>query len=197
MSAQIESESMSSQPAFPVRHFSVEEYHRLAEVGVLTEADRVELLEGVISPKMVHSPIHDATVSIIEQLLRPFLLPQWFLRIQSSITLQSSEPEPDIAVVKGPPQQYASRHPGGSDIALAIEVAETSLLRDQAKATTYSGGRIGCYWIVDLRNRVIEVHDGIENDAYSQCRRFQVKESIKGGIAFEGGTEFSVSDLFL
>ena len=92
-----------AEVGIPVRGFTVQEYHRLAEVGILTEADRVELLEGVISPKMVHSPIHDATVSIIECLLRTYLATGYLLRIQSAITLHTSEPEPDLALVVGAP----------------------------------------------------------------------------------------------
>ena len=85
--------SPGSPAPFETRRFSIAEYHRLAEVGILSQDDRVELIEGVISPKMVHSPLHDATVSIVEHLFRGLLLPTLFLRVQSSVTLLASELE--------------------------------------------------------------------------------------------------------
>jgi Uma2 family endonuclease len=114
---------------------------------------------------MVHSPIHDVTVSIAEKLLRSRLLPGWFLRVQSSITLPTSEPEPDIAVVKEPPGRYARSHPAGQDIALVVEVAESSS-RDHRKAITYAEGRIPCYWLINLQSRMLEVHDRPEDGIY-------------------------------
>src|ERR1700722_1180240 len=82
------------------RRFSVPEYHRLTEIGILTEDDNVELIEGYIVLKMARNPPHDGTLHrVLKQLLK--LLPAgWDVRIQSAITLSDSEPEPDLAVVR-------------------------------------------------------------------------------------------------
>src|SRR5947207_2591394 len=98
-------------PPVPVHRFTVEEYHRLIEHGVLTEDDRVELLEGWIVPKMTHNPPHDATIQIVDEQLRPLLRRGWMLRIQSAITLIDSEPEPDLAIVRGNSRTFLQGHP--------------------------------------------------------------------------------------
>jgi Uma2 family endonuclease len=150
-----------------IRRFTVDEYHRLSSCGVLDESDRVELLNGVISPKMIHSHLHDATVCIIEELIRNRLSPGWTIRVQCAITLSHSEPEPDIAVVAGPVTRYLQEHPSQNDIKLIIEVAESSLARDRLKATIYAEANVPCYWIVNLTEKVVEVYseplDGVYN----------------------------------
>ncbi len=179
-----------------VRRFSVQEYHQLAEFGILGEDDRVELLEGLISPKMVHSPIHDATVSVIEYLLRALIVPGWILRIQSAITLESSEPEPDLVVTTGPPNRYASRHPQASDIVHVIEIAESSLARDRLKATTYADARIPCYWIVNLKDRTVEVYESPGNGGYQSTRSLSVDDALVVPSSYSAGSRIVVAELF-
>jgi hypothetical protein len=79
---------------FPVWRFTVEEYHRLAESGVLEEDHAVELLEGWIVPKMIHNPPHDAAVELAQAAVSARLPQGWRPRIQSAITTSDSEPEP-------------------------------------------------------------------------------------------------------
>ncbi len=177
------------------KQFSVEAYHKLAELGLLSEDDRVELLEGVISPKMVHSPIHDAIVSVIEQILRPVIDDNWFLRIQSSLTLLRSEPEPDLAVVVGPPLRYMQHHPGGQDVALAIEVAETSLLRDRHKAASYAGANIPAYWIANIEQRRLEVYQHPRGEEYTKRLLLGADDHVELSGGFVAGTFLRVADL--
>jgi Uma2 family endonuclease len=95
-------------------------------------------------------------------MLRPLLKPlptNWDLRIQLAITLSDSQPEPDFAIVRGSAADYEIRHPGSADVGLVIEVADSSLLRDQRdKTRIYARGGIVCYWIVNLVDRRIEVY---------------------------------------
>jgi hypothetical protein len=95
-------------------------------------------------------------------ILRPLLrsLPaDWDIRIQSAITLADSQPEPDFALVRGSADDYDTRHPGPADVGLIIEVADSSLLRDQRdKTRIYARGGIPCYWIVNLVDQRIEVY---------------------------------------
>ncbi len=125
-------------------------------IGLLTEEDRVELLEGWIVPKMNHNPAHDGTIDLIEDALRGHLPTGWRIRIQSAITTADSEPEPDLAIVRGPANRYLQAHPTAPDIALIIEVADTSLSRDLAKGRLYARESIVEYWIVNLVDRRIE-----------------------------------------
>jgi Uma2 family endonuclease len=152
------SSSIFSSDAVPFvpRRFTVEEYHRMAELGVLTEDDRVELLEGVITPKMVHNPPHDGTIMQLLELLRPMLPDGWTTRVQSAATTSDSEPEPDLAIVRGTARDYMRRHPGPADIGLVVEVADSSLVRDRKKARLYARAGVPVYWIINLVDEQIE-----------------------------------------
>ncbi|MEX2118365.1 MAG: Uma2 family endonuclease [Pirellulales bacterium] len=143
---------------FPVRRFTVEEYHRLGKLGVLTEDDRVELLDGWIVPKTNLNPSHSVSVQLVDDAVRKQLPAGWCIRIQDAITTADSEPEPDVAVVRGSIRDYTSRHPGPDDIGLVVEVADTSLARDRYKCALYGRSAIAAYWIVNLIDRRIEVY---------------------------------------
>jgi Uma2 family endonuclease len=162
-----EGESMSTISVQPltygrdasVARFSVARYQRMIETGVLMPDDKVELLENYVVLKMPRNPSHDST---IQRMLRPLLRPipiGWDLRIQSAVTLSDSEPEPDFALVRGSAADYENRHPGPADIGQLIEVADSSLLRDQRdKTRIYARAGIPVYWIVNLLDRRIEVY---------------------------------------
>ena len=87
-------------PPFPVRKFTVAEYLQLGASGLLIADERVELLEGCITPKMIHNPPHDAALELVDQQLRSRLTAPWRLRIQAAIETPDSCPEPDLAVVR-------------------------------------------------------------------------------------------------
>src|SRR5688500_11540548 len=89
------------RPPFPVRRFTVEEYQRMGELGILTEDDRVELLEGWIVPKMNRNPPHDGTIEILQQWFSGVLPTAWRCRIQSALVTMDSQPEPDLVIVRG------------------------------------------------------------------------------------------------
>lgn len=146
-------------PPLPVRRFTVEEYHRLAEAGILNEDDRVELLEGWIVPKMVHGPAHDNAIELLDEAIRPHLPQGWRLRIQSSVSTTDSEPEPAVTVVRGSARERRARHPEPGDIGLIVEVAETSLDTGRGtKARLYARAAIASYWIVNLVDGRLEVY---------------------------------------
>lgn len=146
-------------PPFPVRPFSVDEYHRLIDAGVLTEDDNVELLEGWIVPKMPRDPPHDAILDQAQEALRHHLPSSWRVRVQSAITTMDSVPEPDIALAPGPASRYRNSHPSSQEVALAVEVADTTLAHDRtAKARIYARAGILTYWIVNIPDSLIEVY---------------------------------------
>src|SRR5262245_27794269 len=94
------------------RRFSVAEYHRLTEIGILTEDDNLELLEGYLVLKMARNPPHDGALHGLLELLVSVLPPAWKVRIQAAVTLSGSEPEPDLAVVRKNANGYRTWHPG-------------------------------------------------------------------------------------
>lgn len=148
-------------PPVSVHRFTVDEYRRMGELAILSEDDRVELLEGWVVPKMVHNPPHDATIELIDAALRPVLPEGYRLRIQSSITTADSEPEPDLTVVRGTARDHATRYPVPEETDVVIEVADASLSRDRGtKLRLYARAGIACYWIVNLVARQVEIHEG-------------------------------------
>src|SRR5207253_4960907 len=140
--------------------FTVDEYHRLIEEGFFAADERFELLEGWIIPKMPRNPVHDAAISIITKLFDSIVPAGWHVRPQCALTLPpDGEPEPDVAVVRGEPNDYAKRHPLPPDVALVIEVANTSLDEDrELKAPNYALAEVGNYWLVNLIERCLEVY---------------------------------------
>src|SRR5205085_3408921 len=134
--------------ATSLARFSVARYQRMIEAGILTSEDKVELLENYVVLKMPRNPPHDGTIDLLKAALPGRVPPGWLLRIQQTLVLSDSQPEPDLAVVRGTPRTYLARHPGAADVGLLIEVADSSLLRDQRdKTRIYARGDIPCYWL--------------------------------------------------
>jgi len=166
-----------------MRRFSVAEYHKMIEIGILTEDDNLELLDGYLVHKMPPTPPHDATIQKIMKKLFRILPPDWDLRVQSAITVTTSEPAPDLAIVRGDESLYLTRHPGPADIGLVIEVADTTLTGDRVdKGRIYARASIACYWIVNLVDRQIEVYTApagpTATPAYGQRQDWRVGDDM-------------------
>ncbi len=192
------SNSLSGVP-FPARLFSVDEYHRLGQSGVLADNDRVELLEGRIVTKMIHNPPHDAAVALVNQALVTRLPAGWHGRVQSSITTGDSEPEPDVAVVRGSIRDFVARHPGPSDLALVVEVADSSLTRDREKRRLYARAGIAGYWILNLIDGRLEMYSApsgpIASPGYGQEKIVESTESVPLIIDSQEVGQITVRDL--
>jgi Uma2 family endonuclease len=152
--------SMKSPP-LPVRRFTVDEYHRMIDAGILTEDDPVELLEGWLVLKMPRKPAHDVVIYLLTKILMRVLPRRWHCRGQSGVTTDTSEPEPDVAVVRGEGRDYLDHHPRPRETVLAIEVSDTTLRTDRKlKGAMYGRAGIPVYWIVNIPDRQIEVYTG-------------------------------------
>lgn len=143
-------------PPLQLLRFSVEQYHHLAETGVLTPEDQVEFLEGWIVQKINHRPIHGFIVRLLTSYLMRELPAGWLCQCQLPITTEHSEPEPDIAIVQGNHADYRDRHPGGAECRLIIEVADTSLDKDRAKTSIYRTAGVNEYWIINVADQCVE-----------------------------------------
>jgi Uma2 family endonuclease len=140
------------------RRWSRREYARLIDHGLLDEDDPIELLDGLLLLKEPqHSPHRTAVLLVAKAVERAFG-EGWFVQTQSPIILDGrSEPEPDVCVIRGSPRDYVDRHP--TRPALVVEVAQSGLrLARGRKAAAYARARIADYWIVNLVDRVLEVH---------------------------------------
>ena len=146
-----------SEMTLATRLWTVDDYHRMIEAGILTTGDRVELLEGQIVEMSPQRPPHASTTQHVARYLDRLLEEIAYVRMQLPITLKpNSEPEPDIAVVRIDSNEYSDHRPVPDDIFLIIEVADTTLLSDrQQKAITYAKAGIADYWILDVNTQQI------------------------------------------
>lgn len=141
------------------RQFSVAEYHRLIDIGMITEDDNLELLEGYLVLKMGKNPPHECGIDLANDVFSGLKPKGWIVRIQEAITLDDSEPEPDLLLARGTPRTYAKRHPRPADIGLVVEVADSSLPSDRAdKTRIYGRAGIACYWIINVQDGQVEVY---------------------------------------
>src|SRR5216110_880877 len=99
----------------PVFQLTVQQYHAMIDAGVLTDDDPVELLEGILVFKMPKKPAHRLALRKLIKAIEKLLPDGYFVQSQEPITLSASEPEPDAAIIRGPDEDYVSRHPSGGD----------------------------------------------------------------------------------
>ena len=126
------------------RHrFSVEEYYRMAETGVLKPDARVELLNGEITDMSPIGPFHGGVVNYLNEVFTAVRRGRWVTAVQNPVHLSDdSEPQPDLLLLKPSADFYRKRHPRPEDVCLLIEVSDTSLARDRDdKLPAYKSGR--------------------------------------------------------
>jgi len=169
-------------------HFSVANYLQMIEAGIFCDDDRLELIEGRIYHQMPHNAPHDSAITRLLRRLTKLLDDSWIVRVQPSITLKSSVPEPDLAIVPGPEENYDKARPTARQIAIVIEVAETTLSYDQTdKLVIYAANGIAEYWIVNLIDRRVQVYTeprGGKHPTYRTRRDYTLSESI--AVAIKG-----------
>jgi Uma2 family endonuclease len=163
----------SPEPAGPARYkFSVDDYYRMAEAGILRRGQRVELIDGDV---IAMSPIgsrHAACVDLLTRFFQRALWDRALIRTQGPLRLgEAAEPEPDILVLEPRPDSYRSAHPGPSNVRLLIEVMDTSAGYDRGvKLGLYARSGVPEVWLVDVNGEVVEIYAGPEGDAYSERR---------------------------
>ena len=146
-----------SESAVRTRRWTRVEYDKLIETGFLGPGDKIELLGGQLCVSEPQNNPHATAISLGLEAIRHALAPGWHVRVQLPIALDDeSEPEPDLAVVSGGPRDYTD-HP--SRPVLVVEVADSSLALDREhKGSLYARARLPEYWIVNLVDRILEVH---------------------------------------
>jgi Uma2 family endonuclease len=154
--------------ALTKRRFTMEEYHRMAEVGILTETDRVELIHGEIVERTPISSRHASVIKRLNALLTGRLGARAIVSVQDPVQLsKESEPQPDVVLLRPTPDFYAGSHPEPVDTLLLIEVADTSLPYDRSvKLPHCAAAGVIEVWIVDLAGDVVEVYRTPVPDGY-------------------------------
>jgi Uma2 family endonuclease len=140
--------------------FSVTDYHRMAETGVLRPDARVELLDGKIIDMSPIGPFHGGLVKRLSRIFNLAAKGRWIVSIQDPVRLNDhSEPEPDVMLLKPAADDYTSRHPQPEDVFLLIEVSDTTLEYDRGeKLPAYGRAGVAEVWIVNLNEATIEVY---------------------------------------
>ncbi|MGL6094962.1 MAG: Uma2 family endonuclease, partial [Fimbriiglobus sp.] len=137
---------------------TLEQYHRMGDLGILTPEDRVELLDGILVNKPMKKSPHRIATTKLRKVFTMMLPAGWDFQLRDPITLDDCEPEPDLAVIRGDSEDYTIGHPTPKDVPLVVEVAESSLGRDREwKRRIYARNRIPAYWIVNLVENTVEV----------------------------------------
>jgi Uma2 family endonuclease len=186
-------------PCENVYRLTVEQYHEMVRTGVLTPDDRVELLDGVLVKKLTKYPSHIYAEDELVEILSRLLPAGWIVRSQHPISLGTSEPEPDVAVVWGSRGDYATRHPTASEVLLLIEVSESSLAYDRTtKKQVYAQAGIAVYWIVNLVEKMVEVYTEPLTKAadYRVVAKYRAGESLPVAIAGQTLGTFDPAVLF-
>jgi Uma2 family endonuclease len=145
-----------------VHRMSIDEYHRAGETGVLST--NVELLRGIVVNKMPKSPLHELVCQKLDELLKSLTPKEFMVRIERPLTLRDSEPEPDLSVVRGRPDDWPGGHP--STAHLVIEVALSSIPIDEEKADIYADAAIAEYWMVMPETRSLVVYREPTKEGY-------------------------------
>jgi Uma2 family endonuclease len=167
MSVSITEEPITALPLSPatgesiynLKSWTVQDYHRMSELGILDPNERTELIAGQITLMVAKGTPHVITLQLLASELFGQLGTTALIRTQDPIHLDdSSEPEPDLVIVRGEILDYVDRHPQPADIHLLVEVADSTLSYDcQVKDKTYAKAGISEYWVIDLKNRQFHI----------------------------------------
>ena len=177
--------------------FTVDEYYKLGEIGILSPESRVELIDGFIICKPMQNLAHAFVLQELQNYFARLHGLQRAVRSQISIDFPTSVPEPDIAVLTGPPSVYRGRRAVAEDVKLIVEISDSSLTFDSTtKAKLYSRSSIPVYWVVNIPERRLEVHTQPSNDVYQTRTDFVAGQSVP--VVLDGVTvaELAVTDLF-
>ena len=162
------------------RRFTVEEYYALAEAGILSPDERVELLAGEIIEMAPIGSKHAYCVTRFSEEFFTQLGRYIMVRVQNPVRLtDGNEPEPDIVIAYRKDDGYVSAHPGPEDIALLIEVADSTIGFDRRhKLPMYAMHGIPEVWLGDINARSIEIHDEPMAGGYARVRLYGPDETL-------------------
>jgi len=178
------------------RLFTVAEYTRMVTAGILSEDDRVELIDGEVCVMSPIGPLHAAMVDSLNRLLVLRCAQAAIVRVQSAIQLNDyTEPQPDFAVLQPRDDFYAHAHPRAADVLLVIEVADTSITYDrEEKLPRYALSGIPEVWLIDLNQQVVEQYTQPRNGTYRTKLTLERGDTLSAQSV--SGLRLAVDDLF-
>jgi Uma2 family endonuclease len=166
---------MQNRPREPARHrLDVDAYYKMAEAGILTREDRVELIDGeIIDMNPIGSP-HAAVTNRLARLLNRTVADATALvSVQSPLRLDDfNEPEPDLMLLRPRADDYRANHPGAADVLVLVEISDSSLAYDRgAKLALYTQFGVPEVWIVEIAGSAVEIYRQPNDGAYEFCER--------------------------
>ena len=169
---------VSSPPplAAPTLHrITVDEYERIGAAGALEDPSRIELIDGYMVDKMPKNAGHRWTTKEVLKALESRLPAGWTSQKEEPVRIPAyDEPEPDVAIIRGSDADYRQRIPTADDVALLVEVSDSTLSQDRGKKLlAYARGKIPVYWIVNLVNRQVEVYSRPGKSSYRSRKDFR------------------------
>lgn len=179
------------------KHFNVEEYYRMTAAGILSEADRVELLDGEVVEMSPIGSRHAGVVNRLNVLLVRAVGDDAIITVQNPVRLDEySEPQPDLTVARARDDYYASAHPTPADVLIVIEVADSSVELDRVvKLPLYAQAGVPEVWIVNLPQDVIEIFTQPMSDHYAQTQSVRRGERLSSptvaAVAFDAAAILS------
>ena len=180
---------------------TADEFHRMVAADVLPRGARVELWEGVLFEKMGKNPPHVVSQSKAMAALFRAVPPGWHVAAEAPIEIgQRSVPYPDLAIIRGTADDYASRCPTAADAGLVVEVADSSRSDDLGPvAEIYASGGVAHYWVLDVVDLVLVSHaDPREIDGqvrYARIERFTTDSEVALELPGEAPIRLNVADL--
>ena len=162
------------------RRFTADDYQRMGQAGILSEDDRVELIDGEVVAMTPIGPRHGASVDRTNRALVNAAGDRAIVRVQGAVRLDLfHEPEPDIVLLRPRTDFYATQQPGPGDILLIIEVAESSIDYDRdVKSRIYARSGIPEYWLVDLNDNVLVCHHEPKDGAYQRVTQYRRDQAV-------------------
>ena len=177
------------------RRFTADEYQLMGKVGILSEDDRLELLDGEIVEMAPIGSRHQATVDRLNLLFTSRASESATVRVQGPVRLgDNSEPQPDLMLLRLREDFYASAHPRPDDVLLLVEVSDTSAEYDrEVKIPLYARHGIAEVWLVRLEDGVLDVSRQPTADGYAQTTQAGRGETLS--IQAVGGMELGVDEV--
>jgi Uma2 family endonuclease len=187
-------EELVGGPAPPLVPLTIDQLHEMIDAGIVPNGAPIELIDGILVYKdrgsagdepMTHNPRHAGIVRRLTQQLFKWCeseLTGCFVQTQLPVALsKTNAPEPDVAIIFGNEEVFATRHPGPSDIAAVFEIADSSLRFDRTtKQRLYASARIPAYWIINRPENRVEVylHPDPSGSSYRERTEYRPGQSI-------------------
>lgn len=166
----VSSDLMMELEPVQFKRWTVQQYHQMASLGLLDGVERTELIAGQVILMAAKGTAHVVALSLVANLLRDRLGTTALIRTQDPIQLDVySEPEPDLAVVRGQVLDYLTHHPQPQDIYWLVEVADSTIRTDcRVKDKIYAEAGISEYWVLDAVRRQLHVFRDPKGRRYQQ-----------------------------